>query len=133
MSYPPFFNNPYRDELNNKQKRAIIGALIIISLADSETNPQEQETIDHIISLMGVNMEDPFFKVIASMHEITESLKTLTKKKQEWLLSTMYVLICEDGEPCKNEIEFLTEFARDMNIKKIELEQIINDTNLRYK
>lgn len=121
------FQSSFRNELNNQQKRAILGALICTAEADSKITIQEEKVIEQIIDLLGIDMSDPFFNRPANIQEINSALNSLDRNKQEWLLFALHTLIICDGGFNDDETSFIIGFAKDMGISEYELVEIIQN------
>ncbi len=121
------FQSTFRNELSNQQKRAILGALICTAEADSKITNQEENVIEQIIDLLGIEMSDPFFIRPANMQEIKLALNSLDRTKQEWFLFALHTLIICDGGINEDETSFIIGFAKDMGISEYELVEIIQN------
>jgi uncharacterized tellurite resistance protein B-like protein len=119
------FQSSFKNELTNQQKRAILGALLVTAQADSKMNSKEEEYIELIIKLLGVDLTEEYFNVPADVAEVAEVLNTLPQSKKEWLLFALHTLILIDGNVNKDEAIFILGIAQDMNISEFELVDII--------
>lgn len=125
----------FKNVLDEKQKKAIIGSLFYLANGDGEYHNKEHEFIKQASDLLDYNLSDSEYRIAEELmgmgkQAIFEELNTLTQEQKDWYMITALGMIHSDGKALEEEFNMLKNFLTQISINHEHFEEVVQQTKL---